>query len=170
MKPTFNLRQLMAASAISAAAGYFAGSSCEPLAERIIHAREAAGRCEESEGSDMTRLVGLLAQRAVRKAAPVLRSELGAGSSGETVIEYTFSVGEGGSIALTGASASCQGASCPGESELPEMIGVLIASEWSAKPPGSGCEMLIRVEIPPLGDQAPPRRIRMPAGNRTIDL
>lgn len=168
MRHLYTLRQIAASAAISAAAGYFAGSSCEPMAERILSARE--DRCAESQDSGMAKVAGLLAHRAVRKAAPVLRSELGAGAAGDTFIEYSFSSNGKGSIVLDGAAAFCRGGACPGESELPELIGALIASEWSSQPPAGGCSVLIRVEIPPVDVEAPPRRIRIPAGDHSVEL
>ncbi len=168
----YTLRQVAAAAALSAAAGYFAGSSCEPMAERMLSARSGGieERCRESQDSGMARVAELLAKRAVRRAAPALRSELGAGATGDSLIEYTFLVNGKGDIVLDGAVAFCRGSACPGVSELPELIGVLIASEWSSQPQAGGCSVLMRVEIPPVEAEAPQRRLRIPAGDRSVEL
>ena len=168
---TFKLRHIAAAAALSASAGFAAGS-CGPIAERLMwHESQARleQRCEEYNAeAQLPKLVGLIAHRAVRESTPLLRRELGAGEDGIALIQYNFSVSPRGGLQMTGADVSCEGGACPGTSELPDMIGVLIASEWSVEPIGRECTMTIKVEVPPL--ESTQHRVRLPPAGHGVDL
>jgi hypothetical protein len=174
MTRMLNVNQVAAVAALSAAVGYFAGGSCSPMHERIARSDlepPTEQRCEiYNTDAHMPRLVGLVAHRAIRRSAPLIRSELGAGESETALIQYTFTVNGRGVLQMAEANVSCGGMPCPGTSELPDLIGVLIASEWKVEPTGRECAMQIIVEVPPKEGSIPGRRIRLPAAEQGIDL
>lgn len=144
----FSYSQMAAVAAVTLATGVCLGKGCfQPKAEGPI----AAESCRISTAADdSARFVELVARRAVRQTAPMLRYELGAGESGEAEIFYQVSINEQGKLRLISSYVSCEGAPCPGESELPEMIGILLAGEWALGPREAPCLLEIGVRVPPL--------------------
>lgn len=150
-------RPLALGAAVSA--GFFAGRQC-PRSEGLAQAE-----CRGPE--DGARFIELMARRALRKSAPEIRHEMKAGIDGDLEIGYTFSVGEGGSLRVLDSTVSCE--ACRGDSELPELIGILIASEFTVPRQARSCTIEIRVEVPKLeGSEMP--RIRFPPEKNGIEL
>ncbi len=159
------LRAVVSGAAIAGAAGFFAGRSCAPLEERRAAATET---CDGRDtGSGAMELIGLIARRSVRQTAAQLRAELGAGASEEARVEFIFAAAPDGSLSLMASGASCRSGPCPLESELPPLIGTIIASDWAIRAGDGRCVMRIGVDIPPVPER--PRVFRFPAG-RGIDL
>ncbi len=162
------LRIIAVSAAMAGSAGFMAGRSCAPLEER--HARASAEACAGMDtGSGATELMRLITKRSVRQTAAQLRSELGAGAEGQARLEFVFAVGPDGSLSLSGSNASCRSLPCPMESELPAIIGTLIASEWAVQSGDGACVIRIEVDIPPVADGMPQRLFRLQPG-RGIDL
>lgn len=163
-----NRRMLRDTALVSAIAGaaFFAGRGFQPEAEGL----GLAGGCRISGREDESaRMLELIAKRALRRSAQPLRSELGAGAEGDVEIRYLISVSEDGRLKLVQAQTSCGGARCPGESELPEMIGLLLADQWGIKPPGRSCFLEMGLKVPALSGGDSPL-IRIPSRGKGVEL
>lgn len=150
-------RPLALGAALSAA--FVAGRQC-PRSEGLAQ----ADCLETGEGA---RFVELMARRALRKSALEIRHEMKAGIDGDIEVGYTFSVGEEGSLRVLDSTVSCE--ACRGDSELPELIGILIASEFTVPRQARACTIEIRVEVPKLEGREMPR-IRLPPDKSGLEL
>jgi hypothetical protein len=151
-----SLRQFAAVALVSAGAGFLAGR-CAPADEHIMK----TGACfADGARAEESKLVGLVARRSVRQTARMLRMDLGTGRAGEAELEFEFMVRADGSMELQRSEASCGGRGCPGGSELPGIIGELVASELVLQPSGKECTLRIAAEVPPVDDSGRIFRIR----------
>ncbi len=148
MHRTYSLRNVAAIAAVSVVAGFSSARALQPIEEGLMRAR-ASQECGEMVGNSKI-ILDILAQRAANEAAIPLRSELYAGFDSNLTLEFRYAVSQDGSLRLVGATASCGGAPCAGESELPRLIGALIAEEWGVRAPGRECQITLRASVPQL--------------------
>jgi hypothetical protein len=135
-----------AAVGTAIAISFMAGRHC-PQSEEIV---KNSGSCRLSVSEDESaRFVELIAKRALRKSALELRHELNAGIDGELEIRYSISVSREGRLGLKESEILCR--NCTGESELPELIGMLIVNEFGMIPRKDACTLELRVPVPALG-------------------
>jgi hypothetical protein len=148
----------------AALSGSFAAGRCSvPLQES---ARGVMEECRVSPDADSSaRLIELVAKRAIRRNALLLRHELKAGIDSELKIIYDVSVDQNGNLKMLGSHASCGKAECRGESELPEMIGVLLTKEFSMDRRAGKCLLEIEISVPPLGREEVMPAIKLPGQN-----
>ncbi len=169
MDRRFTFRQVAAVAALSAAAGFGSARTCAPKAEDITRAADPG--CQTAILADPSfQLLDLISERAVRQSAPALRSELGAGSHDELAIGFHLLIGKDGSLALLRATPYCGGERCGADSELPAIIGTLLAKEWTVRPQQSACDIEIMARVP--AAEAENRRFfpGRQRGNGLVDL
>jgi hypothetical protein len=147
-----SLKPIVITAAIAAG---FAAGKYTPKSESI------ADCSVSSEDDPSAKFIELMARRAIRKNALEIRHELKAGIDGDLDIGYRFIVGEEGTLRIKDAYIVCGREGCYGESELPELIGMLIAQEFSLHYHGNRCTLEFRVSVPKLGVPEEPV-IRLP--------
>ena len=140
------------------AASFYAGKHV-PKSEGLANEPES---CQMSPADDYSaRFVELMARRAIRKSALELRHDLKAGIDSNLNVGFRFTVGKQGTLRIKDYSVIC--GKCYGESELPELIGLLITSEFSLPEQKRECTIEFQVNVPKLGTQELPV-IRLPPG------
>lgn len=157
-----------AAAAAIGGAGFAAGRCCKMPSEGPAGISQEC-RVSTSE-NDLARLVELMARRAIRQTSPALRQELGAGAGGDAEIRYLIAVSEQGTLKVVSSITSCGGARCPGDSELPELIGLLLASEFTVGPRSEPCMLEIGVSIPIVERPDGTRKLIFPPQGKGVEL
>jgi hypothetical protein len=138
------------------AASFYAGRHV-PKSEGIAADPES---CQMSPADEYSaRFVELMARRAIRKNALDIRHDLKAGIDSDLDVGYRFTVGNQGTLRIKDYYVIC--GKCYGDSELPELIGLLITSEFSLPEQKKECTIEFQVNVPKLGTQELPV-IRLP--------
>src|SRR4030095_1400140 len=148
MEHKFTFRQMAAVAALSAAAGFFTPKNCHPMVEER---REEMDSCTVASQLDPSvQMLSLIARRSVRMSALTIRSEAGAGAETAMDVHFDMLISPAGQVAFLQADISCGGKSCPMQTEVPAIIGVLMAQDWTVEPRSRTCTIEIDVPVPPV--------------------